>query len=304
MNTPMAFLNNLVRLALHNSQHYHIACILRQAAPSNPLNPTMEIFKLERGNSSLILTMTHSGRHLPPTLEHRLTAAAREIPDTDWHLPRLFQFSGGLDCTVIRANYNRLVIDLNRPPDDAPLYPGRVGGELCPEYLLSGEAVYYSGQEPDDAETNRRLRQYWNPFHETLRHEIRRIHDLHGFVVIIDCHSIASQSYPRAEGHAALNLATYGGKSCDAELQSRITATLEDSTFTHTINHQFTGGYITRHYGNPAEQVHSLQIECAQDSYMDDPENYNPELAQPMADLLKEIIQVTLHWTPGQQSLL
>src|SRR5262245_62609713 len=76
--------------------------------------------------------MPHVGTELPAGLAERLAAPARALPDTDWHVDRLYDFAPGLGASLLRARYSRYLTDLNRPPDDAPLYPGSAGTGLIP----------------------------------------------------------------------------------------------------------------------------------------------------------------------------
>lgn len=266
----------------------------------------MEIFRLNRALSPLIVSMPHSGVALPPRLESRLTTHAATLPDTDWHIPRLYEFTRELDCTVVQANYSRYVVDLNRPADDSELYPGQSGTGLCPETLFDGNPVYHFGEEPDDQETERRIRQYWQPYHDALRKEIERVRNAHGFAILYDCHSIRSTCPRLFEGTLpTLNLGTDHGKTCDRELQIRVEKVLLSSEYTHAINGRFVGGYITRHYGRPESNVHALQMEIAQSAYMlENADNtYLEDRARKLADILTEIFGELLRWTPGQASL-
>ncbi len=267
----------------------------------------MDIFRLRRGLSPLILSMPHSGLALPPRLESRLTAAASALPDTDWHIPRLYDFARELDATILQANYSRYVVDLNRPPDDSALYPGQSGTGLCPERLFDGTPIYHGGEEPDDEETARRLRQYWQPYHEALAREIERVRNAHGYAVLYDCHSIRSVVPRLFDGELpVLNLGTAHGDSCAQELTERVERVLAASPYSHVVNGRFVGGYITRHYGRPAQQVHAMQMELAQAAYMDEtPANsYRPEAAEALAEVLGQVLQVLVRWTPGQASLV
>ncbi len=266
----------------------------------------MEIFRCTPGESAIILSMPHSGIALPPHLESRMTPQARKLPDTDWHIPRLYDFSTNLGITVLQANYSRYVVDLNRPRDDADLYPGQSGTGLCPETLFDGNPVYYPGEEPDDRETDRRLRQYWNPYHYALKSEINRLKSKHGFAILYDCHSIRSRISRLFDGELpAFNLGTASGDSCAPDLQRGIEKAMQASGLSHVSNGRFTGGHITRHYGNPSSNIHAVQMELAQNAYMieDDHNTYDRSKAQRLRAVLVEILQIALHWTPGQTSL-
>ena len=81
-----------------------------------------------------------------------MTDAGRAIPDTDWHVRRLYEFAASLGASVIAANYSRYVVDLNRPPRDEALYPGQVSTGLCPAQTFAGEAIYADGGGVDATE--------------------------------------------------------------------------------------------------------------------------------------------------------
>ena len=81
-------------------------------------------FLFHQGTQPLLLSIPHMGTYLPPAIAERLTDEARRVPDTDWHLDRLYAFARELGASVLQATHSRYVIDLNRPPDNSSLYPG------------------------------------------------------------------------------------------------------------------------------------------------------------------------------------
>ena len=103
-----------------------------------------------------------------------MTPDARRVPDTDWHVSRLYAFARDLGASLIVPRYSRYLVDLNRPPDDTSLYPGQNTTGLCPRVQFSGAPVYLEGQEPDAAEIAARVQQYWRPYHDALAQEIAR----------------------------------------------------------------------------------------------------------------------------------
>src|SRR6202167_6281632 len=93
--------------------------------PCAMMNDTeSEIFQLRPGAASLIVSMPHVGARVPEEIEHGFTPVARALTDTDWYVDRLYDFVPELGASVIAACYSRYVIDLNRSPDNAVLYPG------------------------------------------------------------------------------------------------------------------------------------------------------------------------------------
>ena len=234
----------------------------------------------------------------------RMTPEARELPDTDWRVDELYDFALGLGATVVRANYSRYVVDLNRPPDGASLYPGQAVTGVCPDTLFDGRAVYAPGQEPDDAEIERRRMKFWQPYHDRLEAELERVRNQHGKAVLYDCHSIAPV-VPRlfAGRLPTLNLGTNRGRSCAPALQERLVAVLAGSGYGYAVNGRFIGGFITRRYGQPARGLHALQMEIAQDAYMDGaaPETCSRSRAATLRTCLRQILRVVLEWVDSSR---
>ncbi len=257
----------------------------------------MDTFTLHRGTAPLFVSLPHDGTELPDDIAARLTPSARRVPDTDWHVSRLYTFALELGASMIIPRYSRYVIDLNRPPDNASLYPGQNTTGLCPIVQFSGEPVYQAGAEPSNTEIAARIETYWRPYHEALVTELARIRAVHGRVVLWEGHSIRSVVPFLFEGELPdFNLGTAGGASCTAELQSRLVAVLSAAReHTHAVNGRFKGGYITRHYGEPAQDAEAVQLELAQLNYMDeDTFEYLDEIAAKTQRVLRALLEACL----------
>lgn len=261
------------------------------------MTPTYE---LHRGTSPLIISMPHSGLELPADLAERMTPVALSLKDTDWHIPRLYDFVKDLDATVIKANYSRYVVDLNRPATGESLYPGQATTGTCPLVTFQDEPLYKSGQEFDLAELPGRIETCWRPYHDALSAEIERIRSLHGFCLLYDAHSIRSHVPRLFDGELpTLNLGTARGDSCSPEIGEKLQAVMANQDrFQWVVNGRFVGGYITRHYGKPEQNVHAVQMELAQSAYMteDDDNAYCPKRAVLLQDLLNQLIEELLSW--------
>ncbi|MCW5729515.1 MAG: N-formylglutamate deformylase [Alphaproteobacteria bacterium] len=253
-----------------------------------------DIFDLRRGPGPLLISVPHCGIGLMPGLERRLAAPAQALPDTDWHVPRLYAFAEGLGASMISARFSRYVIDLNRPPDGASLYPGQATTGLCPTTLFDGTPLYLPGQEPDEAEIAARREQYWRPYHAALAAELARIRAAHGHALLFDAHSIASRMPRLFEGRLPdLNLGTARGASCPTEIGARLLAAATGHGYSAVLDGRFVGGHITRHYGRPAEGVLAVQLELAQIAYMEEgpPFAYDETKASRLVPVLKRILE-------------
>jgi N-formylglutamate deformylase len=261
------------------------------------------VFTLRQGRSPLLISMPHIGSAIPEDQQHRYQPRALQSEDTDWHLGQLYgEMAEELGASLIQPHYSRYLIDLNRPPEDTPMYPGASNTELCPTRFFTGESLYLEGQAPDEAEKLRRRQAYWLPYHRALNAELQRLKSLHGHAVLFDAHSIRSELPWLFEGRLPdLNLGTAEGKSCDPSITAALGELLAgQSDYTQVVNGRFKGGFITRHYGQPAQGQHAVQLEMCQCCYMNEPApfEYRPDLASKVQPLLKQMFEKLLAWKP------
>jgi N-formylglutamate deformylase len=254
-----------------------------------------DVFTLHRGTAPLLVSLPHDGIAIPPDIAARMTEAARGVPDTDWHVSRLYDFAKSLGASVLVPRYSRYVVDLNRPPDDASLYPGQNTTGLCPMWRFSGDPVYLPGRTPTEGEVRARVERYWRPYHDALRAEIERLRAQHGRVVLWEGHSIRGSGLPFLfDGRLPdLNLGTAGGASCSPALQATLEAVLSaQSGYDWVANGRFKGGHITRRYGDPANGVDAVQLEISQRNYMDeDAFAYDEAKAAKLQALLRALLE-------------
>ena len=259
----------------------------------------MEIFEFTPGRTPLLISIPHGGTWLPPALRPRLTEGALALPDTDWHVPRLYDFAAGLGAGVLVATHSRYVIDLNRPPDDEPLYPGARNTELVPLTLFDERPIYRPGTAPDTAEVQDRLATYWQPYHAKLAAELGALRDRFGIALLFDAHSIRSV-VPRffAGRLPDLNLGTAAGASAADPLGSTLLSIAQSGSYGAVLNGRFKGGYITRHYGRPSQGVHAVQLELSQRTYMDEapPFGWRADLADGIRPLLRRLVEAMIGW--------
>jgi N-formylglutamate deformylase len=261
-----------------------------------------DVFTLRRGSRPLLVSLPHVGTAIPDDQRHRYVERALALEDTDWHLERLYDFVRELGASLLAPRYSRYLIDLNRPPEDAPMYPGVNNTELCPTRFFSGDPLYRPGLAPDAAEIARRREHYWRPYHHALAVELQRIKAMHGHAVLFDAHSIQSRLPWLFEGRLPdLNLGTAGGASCAASLRDALAAALgAHAEFTHAVDGRFKGGYITRQYGRPASGVHAVQLEMCWCCYMEEcsPYAWDAARAARARPLLRELVATMLDWKP------
>jgi N-formylglutamate deformylase len=260
-------------------------------------------FRFKAGQLPLLVSMPHVGTDIPDDVAAMLAPCAQPRADTDWHLAELYGFAEEMGASTLSARWSRYLIDLNRPPEDSNLYPGLDTTGLCPVDTFGREALYLPGRAPDAGEVQRRLARYWQPYHAQLRAELGRLLALHGRVVLWDAHSIASRVPRFFDGRLPdLNFGTAEGTSCAPGLEQAVVGVARaQQQFSMAVNGRFKGGYITRHYGQPSERVHAIQLEMCQYLYMNEaaPFEYRPQVAAGIQPLLAQMMQASVDWVRG-----
>ncbi len=246
-------------------------------------------YDFHAGKSPLLISVPHDGRLLPPELEPHMTEVGLSMPDTDWHVARLYGFAREQGASLLVARYSRYVVDLNRPADDAALYPGQLATGLCPLQTFDGQDIYAGDATIDTAA---RVRRFWRPYHDKLRRTLEELRRAHGRALLWDAHSIASRVPALFDGELpVLNIGTFDGRSCGAKIAATVTRIADDSPYEAVRDGRFKGGYITRHYGDPANGVHAMQLELAQRAYMNEQTGgYDEAKASQMADTLRALL--------------
>ncbi len=238
----------------------------------------MSWLEIQRGNAPLIVSMPHTGTEIPREIEQRLVSPWLARKDADWWIEKLYDFAPGLGATVVRTPISRTVIDVNRDPSGKSLYPGQTTTELCPTTTFDGEPLYRDGAGPTETEIAERRTRFFDPYHAALDTEIRRLRGKHDKIVLFEAHSIRSVVPRLFDGELPnFNIGTNSGASCAQELTKSIESLCAITEFSWTTNGRFKGGYTTRHYGQPADRVHAVQLELADRGYLDEPQLPSPE---------------------------
>jgi N-formylglutamate deformylase len=265
------------------------------------------MIEITRGDAPLLVSLPHTGTLLPGALAGRLVSPWLTMKDTDWHVEKLYAFASALGATVVRTPWCRTVTDVNRDPSGASLYPGMATTELCPTTTFDGEPLYRPGAEPTAGEIAERREAYFDPYHAALKAEVERLRALHPRVVVYDCHSIRSVIPRLFDGELPhFNIGTHSGQSCDPALTAAVERVANDSGLSVVVNGRFKGGYITRHYANPADGVHAIQMELAMRGYLREPvgpvkeghwpPQYDEAFAAPMRETLRRVVEECLRF--------
>jgi N-formylglutamate deformylase len=266
----------------------------RQRSTVNAVN----LYDFHPGTTPLLISIPHAGTLLPEDIARRLTPVGRDLPDTDWYVDRLYEFAREMGASILKANYSRYVVDLNRAPDSQPLYAAEPTSPVCAVRTFSNQDIYFGGMQPSSAEVSARIETYWRPYHERLASELERLKAEHGRALLWDAHSVASEVPELFTGVLPeFNLGTRDGTSCPPRVANKLLDVVtRDGKYGAVLNGRFKGGYITMHYGRPDDDVHAVQLELAQRAYMQEQPRggWVPQLAQSVQQLIAALLATYL----------
>jgi N-formylglutamate amidohydrolase len=240
----------------------------------------------ERPFTPVIFTSAHSGQVYSPDLMTGVRLCQRNLRRSeDCFVDELFSSAPSSGAALLAANFPRALCDANREaweldpamfadrlPDWVNTTSSRVSAGLgtIAKVVASGEPIY-SAKLPF-AEAERRIVTYWRPFHDTLARLIQDIRSQFGYCLVIDCHSMPSNGQGKRAGGRPVDfvLGDLHGSACGPRVTRAAETVLTGKGYLVRRNDPYAGGFITRHYGRPAEDVHVLQIEIARSLYMNE----------------------------------
>jgi N-formylglutamate deformylase len=254
----------------------------------------MQIFEMYRGSLPLLISIPHAGTFVPEAIARRFSLAGSHLSDTDWHVDKLYEFAREFGASILKANYSRYVVDLNRAPDSMSLYASNPTSPVCPTHTFAGDPIYTAGEEPGVAEIASRVDRYWQPYHQQLAAELAQIRQQHGFALLWDAHSIASEAPGLFTGVLPeFNFGTRDDASCPRALAEQLLELVtSDGKFGAVLNGRFKGGYITMNYGRPQDDVYAVQLELSRRVYMDESAGtgWDPQHAESAAALISQLL--------------
>ena len=277
--------------------------VTNEKAPPTKLHQahSHRCFELRRGEVPLLISVPHTGTEIPDTYFNKMSSAAQGSMDSDWFMKELYEpIAINLGASIISPQYSRYLIDLNRPQNDESLYPGQTTTGLCPSERFDGLSLYPNGDSVSVEDKQERIEFFWKPYHHALKAELDRLKQRHGYALLWEGHSIKSVVPRLFEGRLPdLNLGTNQGLSCSSLINSSLEKSLNqlEDHYSWVLNGRFKGGYITRHYGQPQENIHAVQLELTQCNYLADENNplWDEEYAQPISKVIQTLIESCLY---------
>lgn len=233
----------------------------------------------------IVFDSPHSGRDWPADMHAAAPLAALES-GWDAFVEVLWGSAPAHGATLIEAHAPRAYIDCNRALDDidsdllaepwpGPLAPGAksaAGMGLIRRLALPGIPVY--DRKLSVAEIQRRIDDFYHPYHAALRGRLDALHAAFGAVWHIDCHSMKSRGNEMNDdaGQARPDVVVSDrrGTTADPAFTAWCAETLAALGYDVSVNHPYQGAELVRAFGDPARGRHSVQIEINRARYMDE----------------------------------
>lgn len=247
--------------------------------PFTVLNPVTQ-------TASVLYASPHSGNQYPVDFVENANLdplSLRRSEDAFVH--ELYDSCVKYGSPLLHANFPRAYVDANREPyeldpemfcDPLPSYVNvdslraQAGLGTIARIVTNGADIYREKLTFSDA--HHRIDSLYHPYHATLKQLIETTRNQFGACLLIDCHSMPSRIEPKsAKGRIPdIILGDRFGTSCAEWVSDVAHAVLESQGFSVLRNRPYAGGFTTDHYGNPAQRVHTLQIELNRALYMDE----------------------------------
>jgi N-formylglutamate amidohydrolase len=270
--------------------------------------PSWDLRAPRRQTVPMVFSSPHSGRDYPADFVDASPLALAQLRRSeDAFVDEIFAGAPDFGAPLLRALFPRAYVDANREPFE--LDPEMFEGELpdyvrtrsvritaglgtVPRVVADGAVIHPGPLAFEDARA--RIERHHLPYHRTLEHLLRATRERFGGVLLVDCHSMPSSGAPGSHGSKSgrsiknvdIVLGDCHGAACAAAISDVAEDTLHRLGYRVRRNRPYAGGYITRHYGRPAEGAHALQIEINRALYMDEATiQRTPGLASAMRDM-------------------
>ncbi len=265
----------------------------------------------DQPTSSVVFASPHSGREYPWSFLRQTVLDKNVIRSSeDAFVDRLFDCAPEFGAPFLVAGAPRAFVDLNRSPDelDPALIEGvekrghnpRVASGLgvIPRVVANGRAIYRGKLSQD--EVQRRITDYWQPYHNVLQDLLDQAHTHHGKAILVDCHSMPHEAMDGISRSGArrpeIVLGDRFGAAASGDVIDRIESAFASAGFVVTRNAPFAGAYITQAYGRPSRHQHAVQIEIDRAIYMNEqlirPNNNFKAFRASLRNVIAEIAEI------------
>lgn len=233
--------------------------------------------------AGLIVNSAHSGRlYLGSFVQSSQLSLTSLRSSEDAYVDQLFDAAPALGVPMLSAVMPRAYVDLNRASDE--LDPAVIEGlrrsnvspriasglGVIPRVVAEGREIRRGKMSLMNAKT--RLARYYWPYHQELVHLMDVTRNSFGSALLLDCHSMPSQSGDVGAIGYDIILGDRFGASCSGEYVDVLESLFADVGFRVGRNAPFAGAFIAQRYGAPSSGHHVIQIEVNRGLYLDERE--------------------------------
>lgn len=243
-----------------------------------------DIFRPQGKEIPVLVDVPHAGEWIPEHVLEQMVVKNEALKrDLDLYVDLFWIDAPKYGATMIRSNVSRYVLDQNRANDDVSEKTVKGGKRIDkPGYYQDRGVIWRTTTDrvsvmagPMSQESfHERIETFHTPYHGAIRKELDRIRKKFGFCILVDGHSMPSKgrSGHTDEGNYRADIVPgdVKGKSCSLLLSNIVKHHFEEEKFSVQPNHPYQGAWITRHYGDPENHIHAIQIEVNRALYMDE----------------------------------
>lgn len=262
----------------------------RRASFADLASRPTELSLPARQASPLVLASPHSGRVYPEEFTGQSCLAEIILRQSeDCFVDRLVAAAPSLGAPLLSALFPRVFVDPNREPAelDQDMFAERLampvnaasprvlaGLGVIPRLAANEQEIY--GTKLSLQEAERRLDQFYRPYHRALGDLVAATKQQFGLCVLLDCHSMPSAGawmdglHTRQRIDVDYVLGDCFGASCAERMTAAAEACLTERGAKVRRNNPYSGGYVAQAYGRPAHGVHVLQLEINRALYMNE----------------------------------
>ncbi|MFP3869548.1 MAG: N-formylglutamate amidohydrolase [Syntrophobacteria bacterium] len=236
-----------------------------------------DLIEFRPRSSDFILSIPHSGVLIPTGYAERFKLSPDCLVEIDLYNDILYQNLDGLQLICRLAPF---FVDMNRKrygSKDMDV-PEHLKNPASAYYTVNGELLLKKPYTPAEEE---QILRYYDLYHGILSMLIEHMKAERGYALILDAHSMTSVGLGRVydEGQERSNfvVGTLDDTSADPEIITAFMEALRAGAESHHLgltlakNEPYSGGFITRRYGNPGDNVQAIQVEITMDTYMYEP---------------------------------
>ena len=251
----------------------------------------------------LIISIPHAGSYYPKEFLKYKSIDIKKLKIMEDFKTDTFIDKINLNLAdIFIAECSRAVVDLNRSRQslDDSMFNSKIKTTPHEEVLLikSGLGVIPSKCYTEEIfksklpnfYISKMLEKYYDPFHKKLSKRINYLKSKFGVVYLIDIHSTPTLSNNN-KNFPDVIIGDNFGKSSEENFKNNLISHFKNLDLRLSINNPYSGGYITRRYGEKDKNVNVIQLEISKNYYMNENTFELKENLNNVKNIFKSIVE-------------